>query len=55
MIPSWKSTYGPVMPIGTSEQIQQLLAKMRVTLEPSMKECGPARRNTDLTDDRQLD
>ena len=39
---------------GTSEQIQQLLIKMKTRLRPSQREGRPNRRDTDLTDDRQI-
>ena len=32
----------------------QLLAETTARLKPSQKDCGPARRATDLTDDRQI-
>ena len=51
---SWKPKYEPTESIGGSGQIQQLLAEMRARLKPSQKECGPARRDADLTDDRQI-
>ena len=53
-VASWKPTYEPADSIGNSEQIQQLLAEMRAKLKPSQQELGPARRDDDLTDDRQI-
>ena len=40
--------------MGTSEQKQRLLAGRRAKLKPGQKECGPARRDADLIDDRQI-
>ena len=53
-VASWKPTYEPAKSTGNSEQIQQLLAEMRARLQPSQQEVGPARRDADLTDDRQI-
>ena len=57
IIAGWKPTYEPADSTGNSEQIQQLLAEMRAKLKPSQQELGPAipaRRDADLTDDRQI-
>ena len=54
IVASWKPTYEPADSIGNSEQIQQLLAEMRADLKPSQQELGPARRDADLKDDRQI-
>ena len=54
IVASWKPTYEPADSIGNSEQIQQLLAEMKANLKPSQQELGPARRDADLTDDRQI-
>ena len=57
MVAGWKPTYEPAASIGNSEQIQQLLAEMRVKFKPSLQEPSPAipaRRDADLTDDRQI-
>ena len=51
---SWKPTYELADSIGDSEQIQRFLAEMRTNPKPSQQELGPARRNADLTDDRQI-
>ena len=40
--------------IGSLEQIQHRLAGIRAKLKPSQKECGPDRRETDLTDGKQI-
>ena len=40
--------------IGTSKQMEQILAEMRARLKPSQKESGPSRRDTDLTDGRLI-
>ena len=50
IVASWKPRYEPADSIGDSEQRQQFLAK----LEPSQQVLGPARRDADLTDDRQI-
>ena len=57
IVAGWKPTYEPADSIGNSEQIQQLLAEMRARLKSSQQELGPvipARRDADLTDDRQI-
>ena len=54
IVASWKPTYEPTDSIGNSEQIQQLIAKMRAKLKPSQQELGPAKRDADLTDDEQI-
>ena len=53
-VASWKPTYEPADSIGNSEQIQQHLAEMKAKLKPSQQELGPARKDGDLTDDRQI-
>ena len=47
-------TYEPPDSIGNSEQIQPPLAEMRAKLNPSQQELGPARRDADLKNDRQI-
>ena len=54
IVASWKPTYDPAHSTGDSEQIQQLLAETRAKLKPSQQELGPARRDIDLTDGRQI-
>ena len=54
IVASWKPRYEPADSIGDSEQIQQFLAEMIAKLEPSQQVLGPARRDADMTDDRQI-
>ena len=54
VVASWKPTYEPIVLLGTSEKIQQLLANLGARLKPSQKERAPASRDADLTDDRQI-
>ena len=54
IVASWNPTYEPAELLGKSEQIQQLLAEMRTKLKPSPQELGPASRDPDLRDDRQI-
>ena len=57
IVAGWQPTYEPADSIGNSEQTQQLLAEMRAKLKQSQQELGPAvlaRRDADLTDDRQI-
>ena len=42
-IASWKPTYEPADSIGNSEQIQQLLAKMKARLKPNQQVCKEGR------------
>ena len=51
---SWEPTYEPGVSTGTLEQIQHPVAKIRAKLKPSQNEWGPIWRDTDLTDDSQI-
>ena len=54
LVASWKSTFEPAESLGNSEQIQQLLAVMRAKVKSSQQALGPARRDADLIDKRQI-
>ena len=54
VVASWKPIYEPAESTGSFEQIQQLLAETRARLKSSQQGLDTARRDADLTDDRQI-